>query len=99
MEGIELEEQYRASVPHLIHRTSRLSPPPLLQVTPNNTAYNTPGFDNVGLAFLTNWQIMTVSGPTWLGFEVYALSFRVLGVPDQLADHDGKRLDLVRVYG
>lgn len=34
----------------------------LFQVSENNTAVNTPGFDNVGLAFLTNWQIMTLTG-------------------------------------
>lgn len=27
------------------------------RVTSNNTAVNTPGFDNVGLSFLTNWQV------------------------------------------
>lgn len=39
------------------------------QVTPESTSVNCPGFDNVGLAFLTNFQLMTLTGWSFIMFR------------------------------
>lgn len=39
------------------------------QEFPESTALNVPGFDNTGLAFLTNFQIMTLTGWSFVMFR------------------------------
>ena len=46
----------------------------------NSTAVNTPGFDNVGLAFMTNWQIMTLTGWNFIMFRTIDNSSPFAGI-------------------
>ncbi|GAX78390.1 hypothetical protein CEUSTIGMA_g5832.t1 [Chlamydomonas eustigma] len=48
--------------------------------TPESTAVNTAGFDNAGLAFITNWQIMTLTGWSFIMFRTIDNSSPFAGI-------------------